>query len=74
MKWIAWLELQTKIAIANDPSLLDAEAVGVAIFRARYGEERWERRLSRTRKSEFSIILMQERRRKLPDKPNRPTV
>lgn len=56
MKWIAWLELQAKIAIAKDPSLLDGEAVGVAIFRARYGEERWERRLSRTRKHGVGVL------------------
>ena len=41
-KWIAWLELQVKAAIAADPSLLDREAVGEAIFRARYGAERWK--------------------------------
>jgi DNA-binding transcriptional MerR regulator len=49
-KWIAWLELQVKAAIALGPSLLDAEAVGEAIFRARYGDERWEKRVARTTK------------------------
>jgi hypothetical protein len=50
VKWLDWLEEQVEAAIAEDPSLLDAEAIGGAIFRARYGEERWEKRLARTKK------------------------
>jgi DNA-binding transcriptional MerR regulator len=47
VKWLAWLELQVQAAIAQDPSLLDPEAVGESIFRARYGDERWEKRFTR---------------------------
>ena len=56
VKWLGWLELQVEAAIAEDPSLLDAEAVGGAIFRARYGEERWEQRLARTRKHGVGVL------------------
>jgi hypothetical protein len=56
VKWIAWLELQVEAAIAQDPSLLDAEAVGGAIFRARYGEDRWEQRLARTQKHGVGVL------------------
>lgn len=55
-KWIAWLELQVKGAIALDPSLLDAEAVGEAIFRARYGDERWEKRVARAMKHGVGVM------------------
>jgi Arm DNA-binding domain len=55
-KWIAWLELQVEGAIAADPSLLDAEAVGKAIFRARYGDERWEKRVARTIKHGVGVL------------------
>jgi hypothetical protein len=37
---------RVEAAIAADLSLLDAEAVGGAIFRARYGDERWASRQS----------------------------
>src|ERR1035437_2678514 len=47
VKWLAWLELQVQAAIAQDPLLLDPEAVGESIFRARYGDERWEKRFTR---------------------------
>jgi integrase len=56
VKWIAWLELQVEAAIAADPSLLDAEAVGEAIFRARYGDERWEKRVARTIKHGVGVL------------------
>lgn len=49
-KWIAWLELQIEAAITADPSLRDPDAIGEAIFRARYGDERWEKRVARTTK------------------------
>lgn len=55
-KWIAWLEFQVKAAIAADPSLLDAEAVGEAIFRARYGDGRWEKRVARTIKHGVGVL------------------
>jgi hypothetical protein len=55
-KWIAWLEWQVKAAIAADPSLLDAEAVGAAIFQARYGDERWEKRVARTTKHGVGVL------------------
>lgn len=55
-KWIAWLELQVNAAIALDPSLLDAEAVGEAIFRARYGDERWDKRVARTIKHGVGVL------------------
>jgi hypothetical protein len=51
VKWTAWLELQVQAAtIRADSSLVDAESVGQAIFRARYGDERWEKRVVRTTK------------------------
>jgi Arm DNA-binding domain len=56
LKWLGWLELQVEAAIAEDPSLLDAEAVGGAIFRARYGVERWEQRLARTQKHGVGVL------------------
>ena len=55
-KWLAWLELQVKAAIAADPSLLDREAVGEAIFRARYGNERWQKRFERTNKHGVGVL------------------
>jgi hypothetical protein len=55
-KWIAWLEVQVKAAIALDPSLLDAEGVGEAIFRARYGDERWNKRVARTTKHGVGVL------------------
>jgi integrase len=55
-KWLAWLELQVKAAIAADPSLLDREAVGKAIFCARYGDERWKKRVQRTRKHGVGVL------------------
>jgi hypothetical protein len=55
-KWLVWLELQVKAAIAADPSLLDPEAVGEAIFRARYGAERWNKRVKRTRKHGVGVL------------------
>ena len=56
VKWLAWLELQVEFAIAEDPSLLDPESVGEAIFRARYGDERWEKRLTRTRMHGVGVL------------------
>jgi hypothetical protein len=56
VKWLDWLELQVEAAIAADPSLLDAEAVGEAIFRARYGDERWEKRVARTIKHGVGVL------------------
>jgi integrase len=55
-KWIAWLELQVKAAIAADPLLLDREAVGEAIFRARYGDECWKKRVERARKHGVGVL------------------
>ena len=55
-KWLAWLELQVEAAIAADRSLLDREAVGEAIFRARYGAERWKNRVERTRKHGVGVL------------------
>jgi integrase len=55
-KWLAWLELQVKEAIAADASLLDREAVGEAIYRARYGAERWEKRVERTRQHGVGVL------------------
>jgi hypothetical protein len=55
-RWTAWLELQVTAAIALDPSLLNAEAVGEKIFRARYGDERWEKRLQRTTKHGVGVL------------------
>jgi hypothetical protein len=43
-------------AIGLDPSLLDAEAVGEAIFRARYGDERWIKRVARTTKHGVGVL------------------
>jgi len=45
-----------KAAIAADPSLLDREAVGKTIFRARYGSERWKKRVERTRKLGVGVL------------------
>jgi integrase len=56
VKWLGWLELQVEAAIAADPSLLDAEAVGEAIFRSRYGDERWEKRVARTIKHGVGVL------------------
>jgi hypothetical protein len=56
VKWLGWLEVQVEAAIAADPSLLDAEAVGEAIFRARYGDERWEKRVARTIKHGVGVL------------------
>ena len=56
VKWTAWLEFQVQAAITADPSLLDAEAVGEAIFRARYGDERWEKRVARTIKHGVGVL------------------
>jgi hypothetical protein len=50
------LELRVDAAIAADPSLLDREAVGEAIFRARHGNERWKKRVERTRKNGVGIL------------------
>jgi hypothetical protein len=55
-KWLAWLELQVEAAIAADSSLLDREAVGEAIFRARYSDERWKMRVERTRKHGVGVL------------------
>jgi hypothetical protein len=55
-KWLAWLELQVEAAIAADRSLLDREAVGEAIFRARYGAERWKNRVELTRKHGVGVL------------------
>jgi hypothetical protein len=56
VKWLGWLEAQVEAAIAEDPSLLDAEAVGEAIFRARYGDERWKKRVARTIKHGVGVL------------------
>jgi DNA-binding transcriptional MerR regulator len=69
-KWLAWLELQVKAAIAADPSLLDREAVGKTIFRARYGSERWKKRVERTRKLGVGVLdypYAGKKRRRSPD-------
>jgi DNA-binding transcriptional MerR regulator len=55
-KWLAWLELQVKAAIAADNSLLHREAVGEAIFRPRNGAERWEKRVDRTHKHGVGVL------------------
>ena len=55
-KWIGWLELQVQAAIKADPSLIDADAVGEAIFRARYGDERWEKRVARAVKHGVGVL------------------
>ncbi len=55
-KWIASLELQVEAAIIADPSLLNAEAVGEAIFRARYGDDRWEKRVARSIKHGVGVL------------------
>ncbi|MGY8632569.1 hypothetical protein RAD15_08745 [Bradyrhizobium sp. 14AA] len=44
--WSNWLELQVQAAIAADTGLPNAEALRGAIYRGRYGEERWLRRKS----------------------------
>jgi integrase len=56
VKWIDWLEEQVQQAIHRDQSLLDPEHVGRAIFRARYGDERYERRLARVEQRGIGII------------------
>ena len=43
VKSIDWLEVQVQQAIQQDQSLLDPELIGRAIFRWRYGDERYER-------------------------------
>ena len=65
VKWIDWLEEQVQQAIQEDQSLLDPEHIGRAIFRARYGDERYERRLARVeqRGIELSTIRSPEGRR-----------
>jgi len=50
----AALQLRVEAAIAADLSLLDAEAAGEAIFRARYGDERWASRQSYVKPSSNS--------------------
>lgn len=55
-KWIAWLELQVQAAIRADPSLVDADCVGEAIFRARCGNERWEKRVARAVKNGVGVL------------------
>jgi hypothetical protein len=73
VKRLGWLELQGEAAIAADPSLLDAEAVGGAIFRARYGEERWEQRLARTQKHGVGVLdypFAGEKKKKDPVHPH----
>jgi len=44
--WSNWLETQVRAAIDADHTLLDREALSQAIYRARYGEDRWLRRSS----------------------------
>jgi integrase len=44
--WSDWLETQVRAAIDADHTLLDREALSQAIYRARYGETRWLRRIS----------------------------
>jgi DNA-binding transcriptional MerR regulator len=56
VKWIDWLEEQVQHAIHQDQSLLDPEHIGRAIFRARYGDERYQKRLSRAEKHGIGII------------------
>jgi hypothetical protein len=59
-----------KAAIAADPSLLDREAVGKTIFRARYGSERWKKRVERTRKLGVGVLdypYAGKKRRRSPD-------
>jgi hypothetical protein len=41
-----WLETQARAAIDADHTLLDRDALSQAIYRARYGEDRWLRRYS----------------------------
>jgi integrase len=55
-KWIGWLELQVQAAISADPSLIVADAVGEAIFRSRYGDERWAKRVARTVKHGVGVL------------------
>jgi integrase len=56
LKWTAWLELQVQAAIRADPFLVDSASVGEAIFRARYGDERWEKRVARTIKHGVGVL------------------
>jgi integrase len=44
LAWSAWLEERVKEAITADPGLLDAAALRDAIYRARYGEDRFNNR------------------------------
>ena len=48
--WSTWLEKRVQEAFAADPRLLDVEALKDAIYRARYGEERFLRMKLPTRK------------------------
>ena len=50
LAWSTWLEERVREAIATDPRLLDVEALKDAIYRARYGEERFLRMKLRTTK------------------------
>jgi hypothetical protein len=43
-------------AITADPSLLDREAVGEAIFRARHGDERWKKHVEHTHKHGIGVL------------------
>jgi integrase len=47
LAWSTWLEKRAREAIAADPGLLNVEALKNAIYRARYGEERFLRRKPR---------------------------
>lgn len=40
-EWIGWLEQQEAKAIADDPTLLDREAVAEQVYQIRYGDEAW---------------------------------
>jgi integrase len=56
LQWTGWLETQVQAAIRSDPLLLDTEAVGEAISRARYGDERWDKRVARTLKHGVGVL------------------
>ncbi|WP_439924464.1 hypothetical protein [Nitrobacter sp. JJSN] len=56
VKWIAWLNEQMQQAIEEDDMLLDADAIGIEIFRARYGDDAYHKRLERTKKHGIKFI------------------
>lgn len=49
--WCAWLDARVAEALSADPTLAEVEMLREAIYRARYGDERWARKVARARKT-----------------------